>query len=120
MKVVCTASGDTLESAFDNRFGRAEKFIVYDTGSDTYSVLDNSQNLQAAQGAGVQSAQHVVATGAKVLITGHLGPKAAKVIFAAGIDAYHADAKTVGEALAMYKSKALKPLRDADVEGHWV
>jgi predicted Fe-Mo cluster-binding NifX family protein len=49
-----------------------------------------------------------------------LGPKAAKVIFAAGIDAYHADAKTVGEALAMYKSKALKPLRDADVEGHWV
>lgn len=120
MKVVCTASSDTLEAEFDNRFGRAAKFIVYDTETDTYTVIDNVQNLNAAQGAGVQSAQQVVATGARVLITGHLGPKAAKVIFAAGLDAYHADAKTVREALAMYKSKALKPLRDADVEGHWV
>jgi predicted Fe-Mo cluster-binding NifX family protein len=120
MKIACTASGDTLEAPFDNRFGRAEKFIIYDTESNTYTVLDNSQNLQAAQGAGVQSAQHVVASGATAIITGHLGPKAARVIFAAGIDAYHADAQTVGEALAMFKSKALKPLRDADVEGHWV
>lgn len=120
MIVACTAIGETLESDFDNRFGRAEKFILYDTENDTYSVLDNSQNLQAAQGAGIQSAQHVVASGAQVLITGHLGPKAAKVIFAAGISAYHADAKTVGEALSMYKSKALKPLRDADVQGHWI
>jgi predicted Fe-Mo cluster-binding NifX family protein len=71
-------------------------------------------------GAGIQSAQHVVASGAQALVTGHLGPKAAKVIFAAGIAAYHADAKTVGEAVSMYKSKALKPMRDADVEGHWV
>lgn len=120
MKIACTASGDTLESAFDNRFGRAEKFIIYDTESDTYSVLDNTQNLQSAQGAGVQAAQNVVNSGATVLITGHLGPKAARVIFAAGIEAYHAPADTVAQALAMFKSKALKPLKDADVGGHWV
>ncbi len=120
MKVALTASGDTLESPFDSRFGRAEKFIIYDTESDTYSVIDNAQNLQAAQGAGVQAAEHVVASGARALVTGHLGPKAARVIFTAGVEAYHADAQTVGEALAMFKSKALKPLRTADVEGHWV
>jgi predicted Fe-Mo cluster-binding NifX family protein len=120
MIVAVTASGKTLESEFDNRFGRAETFILYDTDTDTFSVLDNSQNLQAAQGAGVQAAQHVVSSGAKALITGHLGPKAAKVIFAAGLDVYHADTETVGDALAMFKSKALQPLRDADVEGHWV
>ena len=120
MKVAFTASGDTLESAFDSRFGRAEKFIIYDMENGTFTVIDNGQNFQAAQGALSQSAQHVVASGAQALVTGHLGPKAAKVIFAAGIAAYHADAKTVGEAVSMYKSKALKPMRDADVEGHWV
>jgi len=120
MKVAFTAAGDTLESAFDSRFGRAEKFIIYDMESGIFSVIDNTQNFQAAQGAGIQSAQHVVASGAEAVVTGHLGPKAAKVIFAAGIAAYHADANTVGEAVSMYKSKALKPLRDADVEGHWV
>ncbi|MGE0074060.1 MAG: NifB/NifX family molybdenum-iron cluster-binding protein [Sphaerochaetaceae bacterium] len=120
MKVAFTSSGDTLDSAFDSRFGRAEKFIIYDMENETFMVIDNGQNFQAAQGAGIQSAQHVVASGAHALVTGHLGPKAAKVIFAAGIAAYHADAKTVGEAVSMYKSKALKPMRDADVEGHWV
>ena len=120
MKVAFTAAGDTLEAPFDNRFGRAEKFIIYDMDTDTFTVLDNAQNLQAAQGAGIQSAQNVVNSGVKELVTGNLGPKAAQVIFAAGISAYHANAETVGEALAMYKSKALKPLRDANVEGHWV
>lgn len=120
MKIACTSSGDTLDAAFDNRFGRAEKFIIYDTESDTYSVLDNTQNLQSAQGSGVQAAQNVVNSGATVLITGHLGPKASRVIFAAGIEAYHAPADTVAQALAMFKSKALKPLKDADVDGHWV
>jgi|SRR5690554_6361915 len=120
MKVAFTASGDTLDATFDNRFGRAEKFIIYDTARDTYTVLDNAQNLEAAQGAGIQAAEHVVASGVKALVTGHLGPKAAKVIFSAGVEAYHADVQTVGEAVAMYKSKALKPLRNADVEGHWV
>jgi predicted Fe-Mo cluster-binding NifX family protein len=120
MKIAFTASGDTLKSAFDNRFGRAEKFIIYDTDAGTYSVLDNAQNLEAAQGAGVQAAQHVVASGVEALVTGHLGPKAARVLFTAGVTAYHADAKTVEEALAMFNSKALKPLKDADVEGHWV
>jgi predicted Fe-Mo cluster-binding NifX family protein len=120
MIVAVTASGNTLESEFDNRFGRAETFILYDTETNTYSVMDNSQNLEAAQGAGVQAAQHVVSSGAKALITGHLGPKAAKVIFTAGLDVYHADADTVSDALAMFKSKALQPLRNADVDGHWV
>ncbi|MFA5468263.1 MAG: NifB/NifX family molybdenum-iron cluster-binding protein [Sphaerochaetaceae bacterium] len=120
MKVAFTAGGETLESPFDNRFGRAEKFIIYDTDSDTFEVLDNTQNLQAVQGAGVQSAQHIVDSGVKELVTGNLGPKAAQVIFAAGIAVYHANAETVAEALAMYKSKAIKPLKGATVEEHWV
>ena len=100
MRVAFTAGGESLDSPFDNRFGRAEKFIIYDTESDTFEVLDNTQNLQAVQGAGVQRAQHI--------------------IFAAGILVYQAKAETVSEALAMYKSKAIKPLKVPSVEEHWV
>jgi predicted Fe-Mo cluster-binding NifX family protein len=38
-----------LESAFDSRFGRAEKFIIYDMENGTFAVIDNGQNFQAAQ-----------------------------------------------------------------------
>jgi predicted Fe-Mo cluster-binding NifX family protein len=120
MKVAFTTSGVTLEAPFDTRFGRAASFLVYDLENDTFTVLDNEQNLNAAQGAGIQSAQHVAASGVENLVTGHLGPKAAKVLFAAGIKTFQCDANTVGDALALYRSKALKLMHDADVEGHWV
>lgn len=120
MKVALTAAGGSLESPFDSRFGRAQTFIIYDTDTETTTVLDNAQNLNSAQGAGIQAAQHVLDSGATALITGHLGPKAAKVIFAAGIDVYQTDAGTVAQALAMFTSKALKPMKGADVNGHWV
>lgn len=120
MKVAFTTSGSTLEAPFDTRFGRAPRFLVYDLEQNTFMVLDNEQNLNAAQGAGIQSAQNVAGSGAVCLVTGHLGPKAAKVLFTAGIKTYQCDANTVGEALALYRSKALKLMHDADVEGHWV
>jgi predicted Fe-Mo cluster-binding NifX family protein len=120
MKVALTSSGSELSSPFDNRFGRAEKFIIYDTKDDTFTVIDNAQNLESPQGAGVQAAQMIINSGAKALITGHLGPKAGKVIFASGVEVYQTDAETVEQAIAMFKSKALKPLKGSDVDGHWV
>lgn len=120
MKVAFSTSGDTLDAPFDSRFGRAAKFLVYDLESDTFLTLDNEQNLNAEQGAGIQSAQHVASSGAEALVSGHLGPKAARVLFAAGIKTYQSDATTVGEALALFRSKALKQLHGADVESHWV
>ena len=87
---------------------------------ETYTVLDNQQNLNAPQGAGIQAAQQVVDSGARTLVTGHLGPKAARVIQAAGIETFQAQSATVKEALDLFKSKALKQLNEADVAGHWV
>ena len=120
MHIAFSTSGDSLESPFDSRFGRAPKFLIYNLDDDTYTVIDNEQNLTAAQGAGIQSAQHVANSGAQALITGHLGPKASQVIFAAGIKAYQSDADTVSEALALFRSKALKQMREPDVQGHCV
>lgn len=119
MIIAITAGGKTLESAFDTRFGRAAGFILFDTDTATATFCDNTQNLEAAQGAGIQAAQTVANAGARVLITGHCGPKAFTVLQAAGIKIYQTKAETAGYALHLYQSGALPEVTAPDVEGHW-
>jgi len=119
MKLVFTTSGKNLIAPLDPRFGRAPRFLVYDLVSETVEVIDNEQNLNAAQGAGIQSAETVARLGAKVLVTGHCGPKAFRVLMAAGIKIFNTDAPTVAEALERYRAGRLTEAKSADVEGHW-
>ncbi len=119
MKVVFSTSGVDLTAPLDSRFGRAPKFLVYDLDANTFAVVDNQQNLNASQGAGIQSAETVARTGAKGLVTGHCGPKAFRVLSAAGIKVFNTNAQTVAEALELYRSGGLTEAKSADVEGHW-
>jgi len=120
MKVVFTTSGDNLDAPLDSRFGRAPKFLVYDLDAGTFETVDNRQNLNAAQGAGIQSAETVARLGAKALVTGHCGPNAFRVLTAAGIKVFTAEKATVAEALKKYRAGELTEAGSADVEGHWV
>ena len=119
MKIAISTSGGDLNAPLDTRFGRAAKFLVYDTETKSFDVIDNAQNLNAAQGAGIQSAQNVAASGAQALVSGHCGPKAFRALSAAGVKAYTSNAATVQEALDQYQAGALTELKSADVEGHW-
>jgi len=119
MKIAFSTSGSDLNAPLDSRFGRAPKFLVYDLDNASFEVIDNQQNLNAAQGAGIQSAETVVRSGAKALLSGHCGPKAFRVLAAAGVKVYTSDATTVAEALEHFKAGKLKEAGNADVEGHW-
>jgi predicted Fe-Mo cluster-binding NifX family protein len=119
MKIVLTTSGSDLDAPFESRFGRAPKFLLYDLENDTFEVIDNERNLNAAQGAGIQSAESVARLGASCVITGHCGPKAFRVLRAAGIKVYNAEADSVAAALGLYRSGKLAEAQGADVEGHW-
>jgi len=119
MKVVFTTSGTTLQAPLDSRFGRAPKFLVYDVDLETFEVIDNKQNLDAVQGAGIQSAEAVARLGADALVTGHCGPKAFRVLQTAGIKVFNVAALTVAEALERYRAGKLAEAKSADVEGHW-
>jgi len=119
VKIAFTTSGETLDAPIDSRFGRAPKFLIYDTETDTSEVVDNSRNLNAAQGAGIQSAEVVSRLGADCLVTGHCGPKAFSALTAAGIRIYTTDAATMREALARLQAGNLSGAGSADVEGHW-
>jgi len=119
LKIVFSTSGETLSSPLDSRFGRAPKFLVYDLDSESFEVIDNQQNLNAMQGAGIQSAETVARLGAKSLVTGHCGPKAFRVLLAAGVKVYTAESLTVAEALERFREGKLIETLAADVEGHW-
>ncbi|MCK5861999.1 MAG: NifB/NifX family molybdenum-iron cluster-binding protein [Candidatus Hydrogenedentes bacterium] len=120
MKIAFTVSGDTLEAPLDSRFGRAPKFLVYDLDNASFEIVDNEQNLNAAQGAGIQSAQKVVETGSTAVVTGHCGPNAFRALNAASVKIYTSEASTVAEALALYRDGKLSEAGGSDVEGHWV
>ncbi|MBN2189444.1 MAG: NifB/NifX family molybdenum-iron cluster-binding protein [Chitinispirillaceae bacterium] len=119
MKIAITSQESTPESPVDSRFGRGKYFIVYDSDADTFTPLNNEQNLQAAQGAGIQSAANVVNAGCAALVTGHCGPKAFAALSKAGVAVYTAAGGTVREAMESFKRGALKKIENADVEGHW-
>jgi predicted Fe-Mo cluster-binding NifX family protein len=119
VKIAFTTSGNNLNAPLDSRFGRAPRFLVYDLEVDTFSVVDNQQSLNAAQGAGIQAAEKVARSGARSLVTGHCGPKAFRVLRAAGVKIYSSDAHTVAAALEQYRTGQLSEDDSADVEGHW-
>lgn len=120
MKIAISAKGKDVDSKLDARFGRAVGFIVYDSDAGECTFIDNFQNLEASQGAGIQAAQSIVDQGVEVLITGHCGPKAFKVLKSAGIKIYLATEGTVRTAILKYKNSELKEIDNADVEGHWM
>lgn len=120
MKIVITSQGTSLESPVDPRFGRAKHFVLVDTNTGELSAHDNSQNLNAPQGAGIQAAQAVAQLGAEAVLTGHVGPKAFTTLQAANIAVYTSVSGTVKEAIGQFTSGKLKSAAKADVEGHWV
>ena len=70
MIVAVTAKGTHLSDEVDPRFGRAPYILLVDTETMQYEALDNSSNVNAFKGAGIQAATMVADKGAKVLLTG--------------------------------------------------
>ena len=120
MKVAISAQGNTPDAQVDPRFGRAKFFIVADTETGEFKAVDNIQNLNAAQGAGIQAGQNVAELDVESVITGHVGPKAFSVLQTAGIKIFTGATGSVKNALEQFKSGSLRSVDSADVEGHWV
>ena len=120
MKVAITSQGPDMNSAVDPRFGRAKYFVVVDTETGEFSAHDNTQNLNAVQGAGIQAGRTVVVLGVEAVITGNVGPKAFSSLQAGGVNIYMGAAETVADALGKLKGGELECVSKANVEGHWM
>ena len=120
MKIAVSAKGKTLDSELDARFGRAGYFIVVDPDTLSYEVVENTQNLNAPQGAGIQAAKTVADQGVSAVLTGNCGPKAFAVLEQAGISVVTGLSGTVKEAVGQHQKGGLSAANGPNVNGHWV
>lgn len=119
MKIAISSQGNDLSAQIDPRFGRATGFIIYDLDTDEYDFISNAENSQAPQGAGGQASQAVAKSGAKAVISGHIGPKAFAALSAGGFSIYLAEKGTVQEIIQAYKNGQLQSVQGHDKPGHW-
>ena len=119
MKICVTSTGTTFDSNVDPRFGRAKYFIEYETDTDSMIVHDNTVNLNALQGAGIQAAKQCADLGVSAVVTGNVGPKAFSVLNTANITVYTGASGKVSDAVQAFKDGALAKTASANVEGHW-
>ncbi len=117
MKVAVSSLGTDLGDRVDDRFGRAMHFLVVDTETGEVLRIDNAENRNALQGAGIASAELVAEHGASAVITGHLGPKAFNALRMAGIEGYRGSGMTIDAALEALRSGDLVRLSEVD-EGY--
>ena len=120
MKVAITSQGPDMTSAVDPRFGRAKFLVLIDTETGEFAAHDNTQNLNALQGAGIQAAQNVVSLGAAAVITGNVGPKAFAALQAGDVKPYIGATGSVYDAVEQFKDGRLQYADKANVDGHWV
>lgn len=120
MKIAVTAQGNELSSEIDLRFGRAKWLLVVDTETGGFEAHDNVVNLNAAQGAGIQTGQNIVNLGVEAVITGNVGPNAFKTLNAGSVKIFLTEKQTVQNAIDSFKAGNLKEVDQANVEGHWI
>lgn len=74
MKSAITSTGNSLESLLDQRFGRCEYFVVYDSVSKILEFIPNPNKI-SEEGAGVSAVQLLAARGIQKVISGEFGLK---------------------------------------------
>jgi predicted Fe-Mo cluster-binding NifX family protein len=108
MKIIIPSTGKSWEDKVDDRFGRARGFLLYDEDKNKLSWLSNETNMNAGHGAGIQAAQLVINTGAEILITGQIGPKAREILEKTNIKIYKCVNSSIKQAYNNFKQGLLK------------
>ena len=118
MKVCISASANSLDAPVDPRFGRCPYFIIVDLETMQFEAIPNPAS-NAVGGAGIQAAQIVASKGAKVVITGNVGPNAFQALSAAGIKIITGAYGTVREVVEKYRRGELKETNAPTVRGRF-
>ncbi len=117
MRVAISATGSSLDSAVDPRFGRCSVLLLVETDDMSFEVISN-ESSSLAGGAGIQVAQVVAHKGAKAVLTGNCGPNAHQTLSAAGIGVVVGCNGTISEVVARFKAGQLQPSAAPNVASH--
>ncbi len=117
MKIAVASSGKDLDSPINPRFGRCSYFLIVETETNDFEVVENSA-AQAFRGAGISAAQMVVNKGVKAVIAGNFGPNALNVLQTSGVKIFGVGSeKSVKEVLESYKAGKLEEIKTSDMIG---
>jgi len=118
MKIAVSATGATLDSEVDPRFGRAQYFLIVDVDTMQVEAVSN-ENAMAGGGAGTASAQLVVNKGAQAVLTGNCGPNAFAALAAVNVPVITGVFGKVREAVENYKAGKYQSISQANVADHF-
>ncbi len=117
MKIVISANGPGLDAEASPIFGRSSTYTLVDTDTMAFETLGNPATA-AAEGAGIQAAQFIVAQGAQAVISGNVGPNAFEVLRAAEIPVYLFEGGTVRQAVEAFRQGQLRLTSGASGPAH--
>jgi len=112
MKIAFTTKGKSWDSMMDARFGRTEYILVYDDENDNMEVIDNTDVVNEAHGAGPKTAERLFNLKPDILITGNgPGGTAASVLEKTEMKIYTgAGDMTVKDAYEAFKENKLNQI----------
>lgn len=119
MKLAISARSSDLGDEVDPRFGRAAYILLVDADSKSFEVIDNSANVNAFKGAGIQAAATVCDKGADVVLTGYCGPKAYQVLNQASVKVVNDVTGTVEEVVDTFNAGKYTYATESNAEAHW-
>lgn len=119
-KIAVTCDGPDLDGPLDARFGRAAGFMIINPETLEFTYLDNGSSQAMSQGAGIQAAENVAQSGAKAVLTGHVGPKAFQTLAAANIAVIqNLENLTVRQAVERFNEGDVETASQPNKQGHW-
>jgi predicted Fe-Mo cluster-binding NifX family protein len=118
MKLALTATGTTLDTTVDPRFGRCRYLIYVDPKTLEFEAADNS-GAMAGEGAGIATAQAIASKGVEAVLTGNCGPNAYQVLSAAGIRVVTGVSGRINDAVQDYKFGKYQASGQPNVTGHY-
>jgi len=119
-KLAISSEAPSLDALVDPRFGRAAGFLIIDPNTMAFEYIENGAAQTMGQGAGIQAAETVARTGAKIVLTGYVGPKAFQALSATGIKiGQNLENITVRQAVERYKAGDIEIADQPNKQGHW-
>ena len=116
MKIGVLSDGPDLSSEVSEDFGHAPFFLIVDSETLDYTVVENE--FMEAEGAGMKVAQAIVDIGVEAVVVGGIGTHGFNILDKAGIDVSYDEEGSVKECVTDYirrreRMKRFKDLQEA-------
>lgn len=118
MKIAVCAKSTGMDAFADDRFGRAEYYVIVDMDKRICETLENTAKSETA-GAGGSAVRLLSEADVDVLLVPELGPKAVDAVNAFEMKAYrYTDRVSVRELVEAFQAGQLEPVESNTAESH--